>query len=166
MLNKDRIGALAILAFAVGYGALTFNIHLLPFQANSAFTARTMPFFLTLFANLFRSSASSVAMAFAIGLSLAILLRPSDLSMPDVKGFQWKRGLLVCIVMLAYGFLVRPLGFITATTLFLMAGYLILGERRPVILIAASLPIVVAFWALMTQVLDVFIEPFPSFLAG
>ncbi|MGB0697306.1 MAG: tripartite tricarboxylate transporter TctB family protein [Rhodospirillaceae bacterium] len=151
MLNKDRIGALAILAFAVGYGALTFNIHLLPFQANSAFTARTMPFFLTLF---------------AIGLSLAILLRPSDLSMPDVKGFQWKRGLLVCIVMLAYGFLVRPLGFITATTLFLMAGYLILGERRPVILIAASLPIVVAFWALMTQVLDVFIEPFPSFLAG
>ena len=36
----------------------------------------------------------------------------------------------------------------------------------PVTLLAVAVPLVVAFWVLMTQGLDVFIEPLPFFLRG
>ena len=58
----------------------------------------------------------------------------------------------------------RPLGFILSTSLFLMLGYALLGERNPLRLILAAVPLVVGFWFLMTQGLDVFIEPFPAFM--
>ena len=58
----------------------------------------------------------------------------------------------------------RPLGFLLSTSLFLMLGFAILGERRPLTLILAAVPLVVAFWVLMTQGLEVFIEPWPEFL--
>ena len=42
--------------------------------------------------------------------------------------------------------------------LFLMIGFWLLDERKPTHLLLASVPIVVLFWVLMTQGLDVFIE--------
>ena len=47
-----------------------------------------------------------------------------------------------------------------------MIGYWLLGERRPLLLIIAAVPLVVAFWVLMRYGLDVFIEPLPVFLRG
>ncbi len=150
MLSKDRIGALFMLAFSVAYGALTLRIPLLPFQADAAFTARTMP--------------EALAVLGAL-LSLGLLVKPGSHDRPEVAGFLWGRAALLCLVMVIYGLSVRPLGFLVSTSLFLMAGFLILGERRPVMILSASIPIVVLFWALMTQVLDVFIEPWPGFLS-
>ena len=43
MLSKDRIGALFMLAFSLGYGLMATRIALLPFQRSQAFTAQTMP---------------------------------------------------------------------------------------------------------------------------
>jgi putative tricarboxylic transport membrane protein len=151
MLSKDRIGALFLLAFSLAYGALTFRIPLLPFQAGAAFTAKTMPEALAVLGTL---------------LSLALLVKPSSHGRPEVAGFHWRRAALFCLIMVVYGLTVRPLGFLVSTSLFLMAGFMILGERRPLVILGASVPIVVLFWALMTQVLDVFVAPWPEFLSG
>lgn len=148
MLSKDRIGALLLLAFIVAYGALTFSIPLLPFQADAAFTARTMP--------------EALAVLGAV-LALALLFKPGRDEPASLSGFQWGRAALMCLIMVLYGLGVRPLGFLIATVLFLIGGMLVLGERRPVVLLGASVPLVVLFWALMTQVLDVFIAPLPAF---
>ncbi len=151
MLTNDRIGGLLLLAFSLAYGLLTFDIPLLPFQAQAAFTARTMP------------EALSVL---GIVLSLTMIVKPSNDARPEVAGFLWGRGAIICLVMVIYGLTVRPGGFLISTSLFLIAGILILGERRWWIVLVASVPVVVFFWVLMTQFLGVFIEPWPEFLRG
>ena len=149
MLTNDRIGGVLLLAFSVAYGFLTFEIPLLPFQANAAFTARTMPEALTVLGVL---------------LSLAMIVKPSSDAKPEVAGFLWGRGAVICLVMVVYGLSVRPAGFLLSTSLFLIAGILILGERRWWLVLLASIPVVLFFWVLMTQLLGVFIEPLPVFL--
>ena len=120
MLNRDRIGALLLLAFTLGYGALTFRIPLLPFQAHAAFTARTVPEALTLI---------------GIGLCLILLIKPGRDPAESLAGYQWGRAGALCAVMLVYGLTVRPGGFLLSTGLFLIAGFLIMGERRWVLIL-------------------------------
>lgn len=146
LLNRDRFGAVLILAFSVGYGAMAFDIPLLPFQRTSAFTARSLPFALTVLGVL---------------LSLALLVRPGDGS-TDVRGFRWGLGAAICVLMIFYGLTVRPVGFLISTSVFLMACMLVLGERRPILIVGSSVPLVVAFWALMALVLDVYVAPWPN----
>ncbi len=148
-LSKDRIGALFMLAFCLFYWWKIGDIRLLPFQANQAFTARTMP--------------EALAML-GTALSLAILIFPSNREVLSWRGLNWPLALAFLALMSAYGFTVRPLGFLLSTSLFLMIGFFMLGERRPVMLILVAVPLVVAFWVLMNYGLSVYIDPLPSFL--
>ena len=61
--------------------------------------------------------------------------------------------------MLAYGYLMPLLGFIPATTLFLVAGFLILGERRRSILLFLPLVFSLVFFQLMTEGLGLYLSP-------
>ncbi len=151
MLNSDRIGALLLLAFSIAYGALTFQIPLLPFQARAAFTARTMP---------------EALAVLGILLSLILLIRPGSTDRLRLAGFHWGRGAAVCALMVAYGLTIREGGFLISTSLFLIGGFLVLGERRPVVILGASLPVVAGFWLLMSQLLGVYVAPWPAFLTG
>ena len=150
-LSKDRLGGLLLLAFCITYAMLSRDIRLLPFQENAAFHARTMP---------------EVLSVLGIGLSLIVIVFPGSNRRLDFGGYDWIRCLLFLALMSAYGLTIRPVGFILSTSLFLMIGFALLGERRPLMLILVSVPLVVAFWALMTLGLDVFIEPLPAFLGG
>jgi len=150
-ISGDRLGALLMLIFSSAYWYFAYDIRLLPFQMNSAFHARTMP---------------EVLGVLGVGLSLALLVFPGSREPPDVRGFHWGIGAVMLVLMVLYGLLVRPLGFIIATSLFLMGGYRALGERKPWLLLVASVPLVVVFWVLMTQGLDVYIEPWPAMLRG
>ncbi|WP_349358895.1 tripartite tricarboxylate transporter TctB family protein [Stappia sp.] len=166
MLTRDRIGALLLLAFSLGYGAMIFNIPLLPFQANQAFTARTLPQALTVL---------------GVVLSLALLFKPlreADRAadarwretmarllrrVPD-HGFPLGKVLMLCVLMVIYGLTVRPFGFLLATSVFLIGGMTVLGERRWGMVVATSVAVVVFFWTLMTQFLGVYIAPLPDIL--
>ncbi len=138
-----------MLAFSLGYGVLSFRIPLLAFQAEAAFTARSMP--------------QALALLGAV-LSLILLIKPGSTAGPQVAGFRWGGVALLCVLMVLYGLSVRPAGFLISTSLFLMGGFVVLGERRIWLILAASVPMVVFFWVLMTQFLGVFIEPWPEFL--
>jgi putative tricarboxylic transport membrane protein len=61
--------------------------------------------------------------------------------------------------MLGYGFAFTPLGFIPATTLFLLPGFFTLGERRKAVLLFLPLAFSLLFWAVMTQVLGLYLAP-------
>ncbi len=147
MLNSDRIGALLLLAFSIAYGALTFQIPLLPFQARAAFTARTMP---------------EALAVLGIVLSLLVLIRPASADRPQIAGFHWWRATMICALMVAYGLGIREGGFLLSTSFFLIGGFLVLGERRPAIVFGASVPVVIAFWLLMSQLLGVYVAPWPA----
>lgn len=148
-ISKDRLGGLLLLAFCVAYAFLSQQIRLLPFQENVAFHARTMP---------------EVLSVLGIGLSVIVIAFPGSKKQLDFTGFDWVKVILFLALMSAYGFTIRSFGFIASTSLFLMIGFWLLGERRPLYLVAVAVPLVVLFWVLMTQGLDVFIEPLPSFM--
>lgn len=150
-LSKDRVGALLLLAFCCGYWFMTYQIRMLPFQASSAFNAQTMPEALS---------------AIGVLLCLAILVLPGSSERLEVAGFKWGLGAFMIALMVFYGLTLRPLGFLASTTLFLIGGYAALGERSPLMLLAASVPIVVGFWALMTYGLDIYVAPLPAILSG
>lgn len=157
MLTKARIGGFMLLLFSAFYAWKIGDIRLLPFQANQSFTPRTMP---------------TVLATLAIILSLAVIIfggnkDPQRLAEPFSLGnLNWQLGLAFLVIMSIYGLSVRPLGFLLSTTVFLIAGYMMLGERRPIPLFLASAPLVFLFWALMNYGLSVFIEPLPFFLRG
>ncbi|MEM6382164.1 MAG: tripartite tricarboxylate transporter TctB family protein [Pseudomonadota bacterium] len=148
-MSRDRVGGLLLLVFFCAYGYLSTKITLLPFQLNQAFHARTAPQFLT-FAG--------------VVLALVLVLKPGDKRPIDTTGMTFTRVAVLCGLMVFYGLTVRTLGFIISTSIFLAGGFFIMGERRPLILVGASVPIVIGFWLLMTQVLDVFVAPWPDFL--
>ncbi len=149
ILSRDRIGGILLLLFCLVYFWKIGDIRLLPFQANQAFTPRTIP---------------EVLAALGIGLSLLVIVFPADSEKLKLSGLNWPLGLAFLILMSVYGFTVRPLGFLLATSLFLMIGFAMLGERNIVKLVLVAVPLVVAFWVLMNYGLSVFIEPLPSFL--
>ncbi|MEM1314301.1 MAG: tripartite tricarboxylate transporter TctB family protein [Pseudomonadota bacterium] len=150
-LSKDRIGALLLLAFCCGYWFMTYRIRMLPFQADQAFNAQTMP---------------EALAVLGVILCLAILVFPGASDRPEVAGFKWGLGAFMIALMVFYGLTLRPLGFLASTTLFLIGGYAALGERNPLMLLIASVPIVFGFWALMTYGLDIYVAPLPAMFSG
>ena len=151
MLTKDRIGGLLMLTFCLIYAWQSQNIRVLPFQLNSSFHARTMP---------------EVLAVLGIGLSLLVIIFPGDRERFTFTGQKLGLGLAFLLLMSAYGFAVRPAGFLLATSLFLMTGFAMLGERGITKLLLVSVPLVVCFWVLMNYGLSGFIEPLPVFLRG
>ncbi|MEO1103426.1 MAG: tripartite tricarboxylate transporter TctB family protein [Pseudomonadota bacterium] len=150
MLTKNRIGGVLLLAFCLAYALLIGDIRLLPFQEGQAFTARTMPTALSIL---------------GIALALLTIVLPHEKDGLGMKGAAWGRTVAFLVLMSIYGLAIRPAGFLIATSLFLMIGFALLGERRVWLLAIVALPIVVSFWVLMTQVLDVYIAPWPAALS-
>jgi putative tricarboxylic transport membrane protein len=66
-------------------------------------------------------------------------------------------------LMLAYAFALRPLGFLSATVLFLVLGATLLGERKFHILVPVAAVAAGSIWYLVQEVLGIFLRPWPSF---
>ncbi len=63
------------------------------------------------------------------------------------------------LLMLAYGLALGWLGFLVATTLFLIGGIRLMGEQSLAFACKVSLPFTLIFWALLTKGLNVYLEP-------
>ncbi len=150
-LTKERIGGLLLLAFCLFYSWKIYDIRMLPFQANQAFTPRSIP---------------QVLAVLGVCLSFLIVIFPSNKERLNLSELNWPLGLAFLALMSVYGLTVRPLGFLFSTSVFLMAGFAFLGERNVVKLALVAIPLVVAFWALMNFGLSVYVAPLPWFLRG
>ncbi len=154
-MTKDKVGATFFLILSIVYGWLAIDIPLTFVGEDEVFTARTLPY------------ALSIA---GIVLSSLILVLPSGSSESKAKlieafsGLDWSRVLQLAVLMIFYGLTIKWLGFIISTSLFLIGGYRILGERRIKVLLLASIPVVLVFWFLMTKILGVYLTPGDIFL--
>ncbi|MGH1482965.1 MAG: tripartite tricarboxylate transporter TctB family protein [Geminicoccales bacterium] len=79
------------------------------------------------------------------------------------KLHEYKLGQALLLIggMVAYALLLRPIGFIAATTLFLAGGSFVLGERRFHLMIPIAVVGTVAVWYLVQEVLGIFLSPWP-----
>ena len=144
-MTGDRITGLVFLAFCFAYGVLAFQIELFPGSEQEAFTARTLPV--------------GLAVAGCV-ISLLIVLFSGHKAQTGINFSRqnWIRASLLCVLMVAYGFAITTLGFVVSTTLFLLGGTWILGERRWLMLISVPIAVSIGFWVILTKLLGVYLE--------
>ncbi len=106
-----------------------------------------------------------------VSLAVVVNLEKTTLD-PTTKDINYRRlhdykigqvGLLL-VGMIAYALLLRPLGFLASTFLFLSLGSFALGERRVIATIVIAAVAAGAVWYLVEQVLGIFLRPLPTFL--
>jgi len=144
-MTRDRITGLVFFALCFAYGVLAFQIELFPGSEEEAFTARTLPVGL------------SVAGCIVSLLIIALSGRKAE-SPINFSRASWMRGIALCALMVAYGLTITTLGFVVSTTLFLLAGIWLLGERRWQVVIPVSIGVAIGFWAILTQLLGIYLE--------
>ena len=154
----DRWIALLFLIVSLVYGLAAFNYPLLPFERNMSFLPNTLPMALSVL---------------AVIISLFILISPrapnadSDLGRLDletVRSFKLGQTLGLVGSMVLYALLLRPVGFLTATTVFIAGSAVVLGERKLHLLIPIAIVTAVSVWYLVQETLGIFLRPWPAFL--
>ncbi|GIC78817.1 tripartite tricarboxylate transporter TctB family protein [Moritella sp. F3] len=156
-LNRDRVSGLIFLLVCLIYGYQATQIQLFPGDEYEAFTARTLPYLLT---------ASGIIMSLLlIVMSPTNICSTSTCENTNESSLDWRLLGAFVALMTAYGVGLTWLGFVLATSLFLLVGFWLLGERRKAVLFGASFPFVTVFWLLLTKVLDIYLEPGYLFLS-
>lgn len=149
-VNREKMGALFILALSIAYGIYAFKIPLIFLSRGEALNARTMPY------------ALSVA---GIVLSLLIIVLPSfekDKAITvreSLSGLDWRRAAWLTGLMIVYSLGMPWVGFVIASIGFMAGGVMILGERNIKVILIASIPLVILLWFLLTRVLGMYIAP-------
>lgn len=146
--NKDRIGSLLILLFSIAYLRLALVLPLDPTAGVESFTPRTLPIGLAVAAILF----SFVQLVLTAGQG-----REQRIS-AAVRGFRWMPTLLLTAAMVVYVTLFDFLGFLLSSFLFLLAGFLVLGERRVIAGTAVAATLVLSLWFVLTQLFGLYLD--------
>lgn len=144
-LKQDQIGGLFLLVFSTSYAALISDIPTI--HSNESLTARSMP-----------TALAALGILFGLGL----LGRTKSSGANPFLGLDLRLGLGFLALMSGYALTIRPVGFILSTFVFLVAGFWLLGERRWLKNCFIAGVVVTVFWLLMTQVLSVYLPPWPE----
>lgn len=149
MSAKAHVGA-ALLLFVLfaGYGLEATTIPSFPGQELEVFKPRTMPLALAL--------AGLVLCAIHI---LQLVSNAETIGGPGMSALNLRPTVALTGTMLGYGFLLQPFGFVVATSLFLAAGFLILGERRLPLLLVLPPAFSLVFFLFMTRLLGLYLAP-------
>jgi len=161
-MTLERAIALIFVVVCVAYGYTAFVVmeaSLLPFERNMTFLPNVLPKWLSVIGAL-------------VGLAVLIQSGPAtggqaaddDIDLGNLRQYKLGQAILLLALMIAYALLLRPVGFVTATTLFLVLGAMILGERRYIILVPVSVLAAFLIWYLVQEVLGIFLRPWPWFV--
>lgn len=88
----------------------------------------------------------------------------ADINYRRLKDYKIGQAVSLLGLMVVYALVLRPIGFLAATFLFLAIGSIILGERRFVIIAIVSAVAAGGVWYLVNVVLGIFLTPLPAFL--
>ncbi|EEE36695.1 hypothetical protein RKLH11_528 [Rhodobacteraceae bacterium KLH11] len=157
----DRWIALIILGICLIYGYtawFTMDAQLAPFMKRNPIWPSTFP---------------KVLSVLAMAASLIILLglekgeqKEADIDYRRLGEYHLGQAILLLLLMVVYALLLRPIGFLVATSGFLILGSFILGERKWHIMVLVALIAAVFVWYLVQQVLGIYMRPLPGFLGG
>ena len=87
-----------------------------------------------------------------------------DIDYRRLHEYKLGQALVLLGLMVAYALLLRPAGFLLATSGFLIGGSMILGERRWFVMIVVSTIATFGIWYLVQEVLGIFLRPLPYFM--
>lgn len=158
-LDRAIAGLFVLLCIIYGYTAfVSMEANLLPFELNMTFLPNTMPKWLSV-------------LGVIVGLVVVVQsgpknepIDPGEIDYRNMRQYKVAQALFLLALMVAYALLLRPIGFLAATSLFLAGGSMILGERRYTVLIPVALITAVTIWYLVQEVLGIFLRPWPWFI--
>lgn len=159
----DRWIALVFVVFCCIYGYLAFFTmdHLLP-----PFMQRN-PVWPSTFPKLLAIGGCVVGLVVLLGLEKsdnADEPSASDINYRRLHEYKLGQALALIALMVAYALALRPAGFLISTSVFLVAGSLVLGERKWHVMIPVALIAAGSIWYLVQEVLGIFLRPFPYFM--
>ena len=91
-------------------------------------------------------------------------LKVGDIDYRRLQEYKLGQALALLGLMVGYAILLRPAGFLLATSGFLIGGSVILGERRWSVMIVVSSIATFGIWYLVQEVLGIFLRPMPFFM--
>lgn len=161
-LERAIAGIFVVVCLVYGYTAfVVMEAGLLPFERNMTFLPNVLPKWLSVIGAV---------------VGVAVLVQSGPGAGADAEGEsdgidvrrlrQYKLGqaVLLLVFMVAYALLLRPVGFVATTTLFLVLASAALGERRFAVLVPVSVLAAFLIWYLVQQVLGIFLRPWPWFV--
>ena len=150
-INTTKIISLLFFIFSAFYLYTAYQIQVFAFDENSPFNARTFPIYLG-YAGLFFSG-------------LKVILPDLNTIKVEHRTLEYKKTAILVLIAIIYGALILKVGYFLTTSLFLMASYYFLGDRRCVLMFILSFPFVAAFIYLLHGVLDIYLrDPFLQML--
>ncbi len=153
---KDHIGGLIFLLLSVAYGYYAGQIPLLPGDEYEPFHAQTLPNVLSL-------------MGGVLAIALLLTAERGEGSHLKLRGYDFALVAKLLVLVVLFALALEWVGFLLATIIFLIGGYWLLGERSVKTLLLASVPFAVGIWAILTQLLDIYLAPgalFSQILGG
>ena len=157
----DRWIALIILMISIAYGYTAFftmDAQLPPFMQRNPVWPSTFPKVLSVLAII---TCLSILVGFEKSDGQA---KEGDIDYRRMADYKIGQAAILLALMAAYALGLRPVGFLAATTTFLVAGSVTLGERRWHIMIPVAVIASAGIWYLVQEVLGIFLRPWPFFL--
>jgi len=156
ILTKNHVGGLIFLCLSVVYGYYASQIQMLPGDEFEAFNAQTIPSALAILGGIF-------------SLALLVTSRFEHENKIKLSGYDFVLVAKLLVLIILFSLALKWLGFFVSTTLFLIGGYWLLGERRIKMLILASVPFALGIWLILSKLLDIYLAPgtlFTSMFGG
>ena len=142
-ISTVKIISLLFFIFSAFYLYTAYQIRVFSFDENAAFNAKTFPIYLGYFG------------MFIAGLKIALPEKTSE--EVDQQFLNYKKTLVLVLIMVIYGLTIRSVGFFLITSLFLISSYYFLGERRWLRMFMLSFPFVAIFMFLIHGLLDIYL---------
>ena len=146
-ISPTKFISLLFLVLSAFYLYTAYNIQVFSFDENAPFNARTFPIYLG-YAGIFLSF-------------LKIILPEKKTVIVNHKHLDYKSIGYLILISLIYAAVILKIGYFISTSLFLIASYYFLGERRWILMFLLSFPFVAAFMYLLHGILDIYLrDPF------
>jgi len=143
-ISPTKFISLLFFIFSVFYLYTAHQIVVFTFDENAPFNARTFPIYLG-WAGIFFSG-------------LKIILPEKVPTEVDHKYLDYKSIIYLILVSIIYGAVILKVGYFLSTSLFLIASYYLLGERRWLWMFLLSFPFVAIFMFLLHGVLNIYLR--------
>jgi len=159
----DRWIALLILGICLIYGYtawFTMDDVLAPFMRRNPIWPSTFPKVLSILG-------IAASMIIVLGLEKPKLKESETDSLDYRRLPEYNLGQAVTLLalMVAYALCLRPVGFLISTAVFLIAGAVILGDRKWHVMIPVAVIASFVVWYLVQQVLGIYMRPLPGTLS-
>ena len=150
-ITPSKIISLLFFVFSGFYLYTAHQIQVFSFDENAAFNAKTFPIYLGYAGILFSA--------------LYIILPETKPSNVNLKVLEYKKTIILVILMVLYGLTILRAGYFLSTSIFLVLSYIVLGERKWIWIFILSFPFVAMFMYLLHGILNIYLrDPFLQYI--